>query len=141
MKMGSYHGKEFCQPVACLSVRQNIPCPIVPWTEKEVYALRSARFVSVLHGLGLLVDTPQTGYYPCIPSEWSANILYDVALLLGHIDAQKLDFDQSHLLPKPNEQSNCDPIFDLFKKLFVAAAGQLKVLIKKIITRNNIIAI
>ena len=91
--MGTYDVKEFCHPVACLSVRQNIPCPIVPWTEKEVYALRSARFVSVLHGLGLLADTPPTGYYPCIPSEWSANILYDVALLLGHIDAQKLDLD------------------------------------------------
>jgi hypothetical protein len=114
--MGTYDGKEFCQPVACMSVRRNIPCPIVPWTERDVYALSSAQFVSLLHDLGLILAS---GLYPCIPSEWSAKILYDVAFLLGHIDPHKLDFDQSRLYTKPDEGISCDPIFDRSKGKFV----------------------
>ena len=36
-------------------VRQNISCPIVPWTVREVYVLRSARFVSLLYDLNLII--------------------------------------------------------------------------------------
>lgn len=97
-------------------MRQNIPCLIVPWTEREVYALRSERFFSLLNGLGLLAPTPQAGFYPCIPSQWSANILYDVALIFGPIDEKNLDFDLSLLTKAEVEQRNPSPLFDPTEK-------------------------
>ena len=74
----------------------NCSSPIVPWTEAEASALRSELFLSLLDRLGLLPSTPLT-LYPRIPREWSANVIYSVALLLGPIDKQRVDFDQTRL--------------------------------------------
>ena len=74
----------------------NCSCPIVPWTEVEASALRSELFLSFLDRLGLLPSTP-LALYPRIPREWSANVIYSVALLLGPIDKQRVDFDLTRL--------------------------------------------
>jgi timeless protein len=70
----------------------NCSCPIVPWTEEEASSLRSELFLFLLDRLSLLPSTP-IALYPCIPCEWSPNTIYSVALLLGPIDQQRVDFD------------------------------------------------
>lgn len=74
----------------------NCPCPIVPWTEEEASALRSERFLCLLDLLSLLPSTP-LALYPRIPREWSASTIYSIALLIGPIDQQKIDFDTTRL--------------------------------------------
>ena len=66
---------------------------MVPWTEVEALALRSESFLFLLHRMGLLPRTPQAGLYPRIPRDWSANSLYSVALFLGPVHQQNVDFD------------------------------------------------
>jgi len=83
-----------------------VSCPIIPWTEIEASALRSDLFLFLLHRLGLLPPVPHAGLYPRIPSEWSTDTIYSVALSFGPIDQQKVDFDLSLVnkveLPIPN---------------------------------------
>lgn len=62
-----------------------IPCPIVPWTEVEASGLRSERFRLLLQLMGLIPQLSQFFFYPKIPSEWSADVLYSYALLFGPI--------------------------------------------------------
>lgn len=71
----------------------NVPCPLVPWTEVEASALRSETFLILLHRMGLLPATPTAGIYPRIPSDWSPDALYSVALFFGPVDQQRVDFD------------------------------------------------
>jgi len=68
-------------------------CPIVPWTETEASALSSKPFRFFLHQLGLFPSNPQAGVYPRIPLEWSPDTLYDIALSLGSVVQQQVDFD------------------------------------------------
>lgn len=105
-RLGTYIGQEFRNPIASLSLKMNVSCPIVPWTEIEASALRSDLFLILLHRLGLLPPAPQTGLYPRIPREWSSDTLYSVALFFGPVEQQKVDFDLALVskveLPIPN---------------------------------------
>ncbi|XP_057372867.1 protein timeless-like [Daphnia carinata] len=105
-RLGTYIGQEFRNPIASLSLKMNVSCPIVPWTEIEASALRSDLFLILLHRLGLLPPAPQTGLYPRIPREWSSDTLYSVALSFGPVEQQKVDFDLALVskveLPIPN---------------------------------------
>lgn len=92
-RLGTYIGEEFRNPIASLSLKMNVSCPIVPWTEMEASALRSDIFLILLHRLGLLPPAPQTGLYPRIPREWSSDTLYSVALSFGPVEQQNVDFD------------------------------------------------
>lgn len=92
-RLGTYSGQEFRNPIACLSLKMNVPCPVVPWTEVEASALRSDLFLFLLHRTGLLLPTPTVGIYPRIPREWTADALYSVALFFGPVEQQKVDFD------------------------------------------------
>lgn len=122
-RLGTYIGQEFRNPIASLSLKMNVSCPIVPWTEIEASALRSDLFLILLHRLGLLPPAPQTGLYPRIPREWSSDTLYSVALFFGPVEQQKVDFDLALVskveLPIPNsiadmpEDGQCSlPLFN-----------------------------
>lgn len=102
-KLGTYDGQNYCNPIACLSLRKNLPCPIVPWTEVEASALRSNRFFYLLQQLGLLPVSRDAGFYPCIPHDWSPDILFKIALIFSPIDQKMVDFDLS-LVIKTNVQ-------------------------------------
>ena len=92
-RMGIYSDKEFHHPITCLSIKLNVACPVVPWTEMEASALSSQPFRFFLHKLGLFPSTPHAEIYPRIPLEWSADTLYCVALSLGPVVQQQVDFD------------------------------------------------
>ena len=93
-RLGTYAGQEFRQPIACLSIKMNTACPIVPWTEMEANGLRSEAFLFLLHRLGLLLPGGSpVGLYPRIPFHWDTDTLYSVALLLGPVDQERVDFD------------------------------------------------
>lgn len=96
-RLGTYNGEEFRNPIACLSLKMNVSCPMVPWTEVEASGLRSELFLFLLHRMGLLPRAPHAALYPRIPREWSADSLYSVALFFGPIDQQKVDFDLSRV--------------------------------------------
>ena len=105
-RLGTYTGQEFRNPIACLSLKMNVSCPMVPWTEVEATALRSELFLFLLHRMGLLPPAPHNALYPRIPHEWSADALYSVALFLGPVNQQNVDFDLTRVnkvdLPIPN---------------------------------------
>lgn len=94
-RLGTYDGQEFRYPIACLSLKMNVACPMVPWSEVEALGLRSELFLYLLHRLGLLPVAPHGGLYPRIPREWSADALYSVALFFGPVDQGRVDFDLS----------------------------------------------
>ncbi|XP_046461857.1 protein timeless-like isoform X1 [Daphnia pulex] len=94
-RLGTYNGQEFRNPIASLSRKMKVSCPIIPWTEVEASALRSDLFLFLLHRLGLLPPVPHAGLYPRIPPEWSTDTIFSVALSFGPIDQQKVDFDLS----------------------------------------------
>ncbi|KAI9560955.1 hypothetical protein GHT06_011911 [Daphnia sinensis] len=91
-RLGTYGGQEFLYSVCCSCVAMKIPCPIVPWTELEASGLRSERFRFLLQLMGLIPQFSQFFFYPKIPSEWSADVLYSFALLFGPIP-DHVDFD------------------------------------------------
>lgn len=92
-RMGMYSDNEFRHPITCLSLKLNVACPIVPWTEAEASALNSKPFSFFLRQLGFIPSTPHAGIYPRIPLEWSPDTLYRVALSLGPVAQQHVDFD------------------------------------------------
>ncbi len=53
--------------------------------------LRSNRFFSLLQKLGLLPISREPGFYPCIPHNWSPNIMLEAALIFGPIDQTMVD--------------------------------------------------
>lgn len=93
VRLGTYSGQEFRNPITSLSCQMNLSCPLVPWTEAEASALRSELFLSLLFCIGLIPPSPQAVLYPRIPREWSPDTLYSVALLFGPIDQKRIDFD------------------------------------------------
>lgn len=98
-RLGTYAGQEFRHAIICLSLKMNVPCPIVPWTELEDSALRSQQFLHLLHRVGLFPDSYQPSIYPRIPRHWSADVLYSVALIFGPVHQQRIDFDLSRVRP------------------------------------------
>lgn len=92
-RLGTYVNEEFRNPVACLSLKMRLPCPIIPWTEVQASALNSNLFRLLLHRMGLLTSVAQTVPFPRIPFAWSAETLYRAALFLGPVDSQNIDFD------------------------------------------------
>lgn len=95
-RLGTYAGLEFRHhPVTCLSVRMNVSCPIIPWTEAEASALRSETFLCLLDHVGFFPVTAQGVLYPRIPREWSADTAFNIALLFGPISQEMVDFDMS----------------------------------------------
>ena len=76
----------------CLSLKMNVSCPIVPWTELEASALRSPLFLCLLHRVGLFPNSRRSFLYPRIPHKWSSDILYSVALLFGPVHQERVDF-------------------------------------------------
>ena len=93
-RLGTYAGQEFRQPIACLSIKMKAACPIVPWTEIEANGLRSEAFLFLLHRLGLLLPGGSpVGLYPRIPCDWDSDTLYSVALMMGPVDQERVDFD------------------------------------------------
>lgn len=102
VRLGTYLGNEFKQPIACLSYKSNMACPMVPWTCVQASALRSKLYLYLLHRMGLLPDN-SAGIYPRIPAEWDADTLYSVALFLGKVEASDVDFDlhQVHQVDLP----------------------------------------
>lgn len=121
-RLGTYNGQEFRNPIASLSRKMKVSCPIIPWTEVEASALRSDLFLFLLHRLGLLPPIPHAGLYPRIPPEWSTDTIYSVALSFGPIDQQKVDFDLSLVskveLPIPSSLAEmpADGQFDDFEE-------------------------
>ncbi|XP_046633334.1 protein timeless-like isoform X2 [Daphnia pulicaria] len=105
-RLGAYDGQEFRHLIACISLKMNLSCPIVPWTEVEASALRSELFLLLLHHIGLIPPAPHAFLYPRIPFEWSANTLYSFALFFGPVLQQEVDFDLTRVskveLPIPN---------------------------------------
>jgi hypothetical protein len=102
--LGTYDGRNFYNPIACLNLKKKVSCPIVPWTEVEATGLRSNRFFCLLQKLGLLPISREAGFYPCIPHNWSPNVMFRVALIFGPIDQTMVDFDIS-LVTNETEQS------------------------------------
>lgn len=99
-RLGTYAGQEFRHAIICLSLKMNVPCPIVPWTELEDSALRSRHFLHLLYRVGLFPDSYQPSHhYPRIPRHWSADVLYSVALIFGPVHQQRIDFDLSRVRP------------------------------------------
>ena len=96
-RLGTYAGQEFRHAIICLSLKMNVPCPIVPWTELEASALQSQLFLYFLDRAGLFPYSSQPFLYPRIPRNWSADVLYSVALLFGPVDQQRVDFDLSRV--------------------------------------------
>ncbi|XP_045025531.1 protein timeless isoform X4 [Daphnia magna] len=92
-RLGTYVNEEFRNPVACLSLKMRLPCPIIPWTEVQASALNSNLFRLLLHRIGLQTSVAQTVPFPRIPFAWSAETLYRAALFLGPVDSQNIDFD------------------------------------------------
>ncbi len=84
-------------------------CPIVPWTEDKVSALRSEIFVCLLQQLGLLPSVfRDPRFYPCIPYNWSPITVFRKALIFSPIEQNMVDFDLS-LVINTTEQSNPCP--------------------------------
>ncbi len=92
-RLGTYTGKEFCNPVVCLSLKLNVSCPVVPWTESEASALRSGLFRILLQRIGLILPVNNFVLYPRIPRKWSADEVYSVALIFGPVGQKQVDFD------------------------------------------------
>ncbi len=92
-RLGTYVGQEFRNPIASLSLKTNMPCPIIPWTEEESSALNSDLFHFLMFQTGLIPPASCDSVYPCIPREWSADTVYKVALVFGNIEQQNIDFD------------------------------------------------
>ena len=105
-RLGAYDGQEFRHLIACISLKMDSSCPIVPWTETEASALRSELFLLLLHHIGLIPPAPHAFLYPLIPLEWSADTLYSFALFFGPVLQQEVDFDLTRVskveLPIPN---------------------------------------
>ena len=78
--------------MACLSLKMNVPCPLIPWTEVEASALLSKPFKLLLHRIGLLQFDPQTAIFPRIPLEWSVETIFSVALLFGPVEQKQVNF-------------------------------------------------
>ncbi|KAK4005125.1 hypothetical protein OUZ56_006846 [Daphnia magna] len=91
-RLHSYSGREFNHPICCSCATMKIPCPIVPWTEMEASGLRSEHFRFLLQLMGLIPQFSQYFFYPKIPTEWSADVLFSYALLFGPIP-DYVDFD------------------------------------------------
>ncbi|XP_057372547.1 protein timeless-like isoform X2 [Daphnia carinata] len=91
-RLGIYAGQEFRYAVCCSCVAMKMSSPIVPWTELEAFGLRSERFRYLLQLMGLIPQFTQLFFYPKIPSEWSADILFSFAVLFGPIP-DHVDFD------------------------------------------------
>ncbi|XP_046460181.1 protein timeless-like isoform X2 [Daphnia pulex] len=109
-QLGTYDGQNFCNPIACLSRRKKISCPIVPWTEDEASALRSEIFVCLLQQLGLLPSAfHDQGFYPCIPYNWSPDTVFRVALIFSPIEQTMVDFDLSLVINNTTEQQRNNP--------------------------------
>jgi hypothetical protein len=111
-KLGIYAGREFYNPVACFSLKINVPCPIIPWTEVEASAMHSDIFFSFLQRLGLLPSTSGAGVYPCIPREWNIDILFRVALIFGPINQQMVDFNLSLVTSTPVQGIDGNPFLN-----------------------------
>ena len=111
-KLGTYSGREFYNPVACFSLKINVPCPVIPWTEVEASAMHSDLFFSFLHRLGLLPSSSGAGVYPCIPREWTIDILFRVALIFGPINQQIVDFNLSLVTSTPVQGIDVNPILN-----------------------------
>ncbi|KAI9557987.1 putative TIMELESS/TIM-1 protein [Daphnia sinensis] len=94
-RLGTYAGQEFRHPITCLSLKMNVSCPIVPWTEVEASALRSETFLYLLDRVGLFPCSTQGTLYPRIPREWSADTVFSVALIFGPVSQEVVDFDLS----------------------------------------------
>ena len=128
VRLGTYRGQEFKEPIACLSHEMNVACPMVPWTDLEAAALRSELYLFLLHRMGLLPENT-VGLFPRIPHEWDADTLYSVALYLGPVEQQHVDFDLKNVhqvdLPLPNSADmpigmnlsfTCFTVCDIFLK-------------------------
>ncbi|EFX80828.1 putative TIMELESS/TIM-1 protein [Daphnia pulex] len=109
-QLGTYDGQNFCNPIACLSHRKKISCPIVPWTENEASALRSEIFVCLLQQLGLLPSIfRDPGFYPCIPYNWSPITVFRKALVFSPIEQTMVDFDLSLVINRTDKSNPCPP--------------------------------
>ncbi|EFX80829.1 putative TIMELESS/TIM-1 protein [Daphnia pulex] len=112
-RLGTYVGQEFRNPIASLSLRTNMPCPIIPWTEEESFALNSDLFHSLIFQIGLIPPTSCDSVYPCIPREWSADTVYKVALVFGNVDQQNIDFDLACVCKSQLNNRAVGPLFDI----------------------------
>jgi timeless protein len=112
-RLGTYVGQEFRNPIASLSLRTNMPCPIIPWTEEESFALKSDLFHSLMFQIGLIPPTSCDSVYPCIPREWSADTVYKVALVFGNVDQQNIDFDLACVCKSELNNRVAGSLFDI----------------------------
>jgi hypothetical protein len=106
-------------------------CPVVPWKELEAFALRLNSFFCLLQKLGLLPISSETGFpaslslhYPCIPHDWSPDILFRITLIFSPIDQTMVDFDLSLITNVTTKQSHPCPL--LRKSTTNSLGGNLK---------------
>ncbi|RWS04784.1 protein timeless-like protein, partial [Dinothrombium tinctorium] len=69
--------------------------PIVPYNEKQEKALYNNKFLQLLHKLGFHLPTDVGRIYPRIPSFFTPDLLFSLALRLGSVDESRLKFNMS----------------------------------------------
>jgi hypothetical protein len=102
-RLGTNKGQESRYPIESLSNKiNNVNCPIIPKAEGEVSILRYEPFLILLKKVGLIpVESNKSFSYPCIPTEWSVDSIYNTALFFGPINKQDVDFDLKRVRKVP----------------------------------------
>ena len=103
-RLGTIKGQESRYPIESLSNKMNvaISCPIIPRAEAEVSILRYEPFLILLKKVGLIpVESNKCFFYPRIPTEWSVDTIYSIALFFGPICKKDVDFDLKRVRKVP----------------------------------------